>query len=115
MVKRQRHIKLLAMTMGFFYCIFSANAMASGAFSPFSGGFGNEQYNRGKAIYSGRAGNKSCTSCHKRFKRSKLRKLKESTAEYVSNCEMHTPCYQKLNNEQKISLNAYFNRRYHLK
>jgi len=95
--------------------IFSFNANASGAFSPFSGGFGSEQFNKGKAIYSGRAGNKACISCHKKFRRSKLRKLEISVAELVSNCDLHNPCYEKFTVDQKVSLNAYFNRRYHLK
>jgi len=95
---------------------FATNAViASGAFSPFSGGYGSEQFNKGKAIYSGRAGNKACTTCHKSFRRSDLRKLEQSAAEYVSNCELHTPCYKHLNTDQQLSLNAYFNRRYHLK
>jgi len=93
----------------------SSSVQASGAFSPFSGGYGSEQFNKGKAIYSGRTGNIGCVTCHKKFKRSKLRKLEVGVAEIVSNCDRHKPCYESLNSDQRVSLNAYFNRRYHLK
>ena len=95
--------------------LFSSCVLASGAFFPHLGSLGNEEFNEGKAIYSGRIGPKGCIDCHKNFDRSRLMNLKQSISELVGNCELHDPCYKTLNENQRKVLDVYFKRRYHLK
>ena len=95
--------------------LFNSCVLASGAFFPQFGSLGNEDFNKGKAIYSGRMGPKSCIDCHENFDRSLLMKLEQSISELISNCDLHKPCYETLNNSQRKALDVYFKRRYHLK
>ena len=87
---------------------------ASGAFSPLFGDIGSAEFNKGKAIYSGRIGPQGCTGCHNSFDRSRLMHLQDSVAGYIANCQSHKPCYNKLSEKDRNALNIYFKRRYHL-
>ena len=87
---------------------------ASGAFSPFFGDIGNAEFNKGKAIYSGRIGTQGCIACHSTFDRSHLMSLKSPVSEYISNCRNHKPCYDKMTEKDKNAIETYIKRRYHL-
>lgn len=95
--------------------LFSSCVLASGAFFPHLGSLGNEEFNQGKAIYSGRIGPQGCIDCHENFDRSRLMKLNQSISELISNCDMHKPCYNTLTEDQRKVLDVYFRQRYHLK
>ena len=99
-------------------CLLSAlpltPVLASGAFSPFFGDIGNAEFNKGKALFSGRIGAQGCTTCHDTFDRSRLMGLKTPVSDYISNCQAHKPCYSKMSEKDKSALETYLKRRYHL-
>ena len=90
------------------------SVVASGAFSPFFGDIGNAEFNKGKAIFSGRIGSQGCTNCHSTFDRSRLMSLKSRVADYIADCQTHKPCFSKMSEKDKNALETYMKRRYHL-
>ena len=95
--------------------LFNTCVLASGAFFPHLGSLGDNEYNLGKAVYSGRVGPRGCIDCHENFDRSRLMKLNQPVSELVSNCDLHKPCIDSLNDKQSKVLDLYIKRRYHLK
>ena len=95
--------------------LFSSCVLASGAFFPHLGSLGDEEFNLGKAVYSGRVGPRGCIGCHESFDRSRLMKLNKSVSELVSNCDLHKPCINSMSDKQSKVLDVYIKRRYHLK
>ena len=88
--------------------------LASGAFSPPSGAIGDKDFNKGKAVYSGRLVSQGCVECHEQFDRSRLLDLQQSVSAFVMDCTKHKPCYEDLSSDLQKALDAYLERRYHL-
>jgi len=96
----------------------SSSLQASGSFSPPGGGGpGSAEFNKGKAIVSGRAGagDIGCKQCHK-FKRKALKRMKKRISRLVVDCNAHDPCMASvLDPSQLAALDVYFAKRYRLK
>lgn len=105
----------------FIVCAFlvSSYGYASGAFIPNNPVGTDNQYNLGKVLVRSHAQKDKmpmCLSCHSTYKRSQLRRLSYPVGEFLSKCDLHTPCYNELLSEEQLeAISIYFKKRYNIK